>query len=74
MELNAATIATAAVTFVAADFGLAFESAFESLGFAGGGFTWPAFIPMNTTIRHLMENAWNLCLLLSRHRLSGFSL
>ena len=31
-----------------------------------------ATIPMNTTIRHLMENAWSLCLLLGRHRLSGF--
>jgi hypothetical protein len=36
MELNAATIATAAATFGVAGLGLAFESAFESLGLAGG--------------------------------------
>jgi hypothetical protein len=39
IELNAAVIATAAATFGVAGFGLALESAFEFLGFAGRAFT-----------------------------------
>ena len=38
-ELRAATSAMAAATFGVAGFGLAFGSAFESLGFAGGALT-----------------------------------
>ena len=40
MWLSAAAMATAAATFGVAGLGLAFESAFESLGFAGGVLTW----------------------------------
>ena len=39
MELNAATIATAAATFGVTGLGLAFELACESLGLAGGFLT-----------------------------------